>query len=521
MKISIESLESVKDAAAKSAQSLRGNEHYYSDIRVEVSEGKGASALNGNVKGAAEDYGIRAGVRVYAKKNGIIAAGHAGKSIGDREFANISRTLEEMLAVAGKRAKINAVQKASMKKRAGFFGKMIAASELADEPVHVDAWKAGFKKSPLDLSLEESVRRTEKISSDVSKIKGIVSNSIGISTGMFRKVFASSEGSLIDQTWPITEAFVYVAAKGKGIETFYEWIGNWKGLELLEGENSFGKSAEEFAGYLAEGTVEVSNAPVMKTTEKPVTVITDPWFNELLSHEVTGHPSEADRALKKEGAWAGRAWWFNSIEDNMFGKRVGSENFTVFSDPSLDGYGRYKYDDEGVLAKKVVHIDKGILNEFLNSRETAHILGKKPNGGMRAMSAEDVPLIRMNNTAIAAGSWKKEELLADTKDGYYVVGLKTPGIGETRQNFKITCWKLYRIENGGIGQLYRQGGITSDSPEFFRSIDAAADDFTLFSLPNCGKGTPMQTMRVGNGGPHLRGKAVVSGSHVPQSGGVV
>ena len=62
-------------------------------------------------------------------------------------------------------------------------------------------------------------------------------------------------------------------------------------------------------------------------------------------------------------------------------------------------------------------------------------------------------------------------------------------------------------------KLYRQGGITSDSPEFFKSVDAAADDFKLFNLPNCGKGTPMQTMRVGNGGPHLRGKAIVTGSH--------
>ena len=53
----------------------------------------------------------------------------------------------------------------------------------------------------------------------------------------------------------------------------------------------------------------------------------------------------------------------------------------------------------------------------------------------------------------------------------------------------------------------------------FMSIEAA-DDLKRFNVPNCGKGTPMQTMRVGNGGPHLRGKAVMSGSHV-QGGGAV
>ena len=231
-----------------------------------------------------------------------------------------------------------------------------------------------------------------------------------------------------------------------------------------------------------------------------------------------GHPSEADRALKREGAWAGRAWWYSSPENNLLGKQVASEELTVFSDPSMHAYGHYKFDDEGTPAKKIVHIQNGVLNGFLNSKETAGILDAEPNGGMRAMSAEHVPLVRMNNTAIAPGKRKKEELFADTKEGYYLVGQKTPSIGETRQNFKITCWKIFEIKNGEIGQLFRQGGITSDSHVFFKSIDAVADDFKLFNIPNCGKGTPMQTMRVGNGGPHLRAKARISSGHSQGTG---
>ena len=132
---------------------------------------------------------------------------------------------------------------------------------------------------------------------------------------------------------------------------------------------------------------------------------------------------------------------------------------------------------------------------------------------MRAAGALQMPLIRMNNTCIDNGDWKKDEIFEETREGYYAFGQKTPSIGETRQNFKITCWKLYKVENGELTQLYRMGGLTSDSAKYLKSIDAVANDLHVHNIPNCGKGTPMQSMMVGNGGPHTRGKAIVSGAH--------
>lgn len=514
MDFSVDFADTAKDKIKKALDDFSGkNGFFYADCRLETGFSRGSFSFNGNSKGAQEDRDTSIGVRVFSKKNSVTSMGFAGKTLSEKHVQSISTELKQMLSVALKRAKINSEKKAWLKQKHEVLGKNIGAVSFLQEQCFTDKTVFPFKKNPLDVSLEEIVQRSEKISKKLFETKGIAANEIGISCGIEKKFFANSSGSMIEQVWPVVEGFAFVAAKGKATETFYDWIGNFCGLELLEGENEFGKTFEDFCDFLAEGTIEVSNAPAMKTTEKPETVITDPWFNALLSHEVMGHPSEADRALKKEAAWAGRAWWFNGVKDNCFGQKIGSEELTVFSDPSLNGYGHYKYDDEGTKAEKVFHIKKGVLEEFLNSVETSAILGAKPNGGMRAMTASNVPLIRMNNTVIAPGSWKKDEIFEETKNGYYLVGQKTPSIGETRQNFKITCWKLYKIENGEIGQLYRQGGITGDSHTFFDSIDAAADDFTLFSLPNCGKGTPMQTMRVGNGGPHIRGKAVVSGAH--------
>lgn len=512
MKLQIESLDQAKDTISKEIKAFTKGNAFYADARIELFEGKGIGSLNGNVKGASEDYGVDLGVRVYTKTNELIASGHMGKSLGEAQLNNLPKVLKEMLATALKRSKANLSQKQKLKTKYLELGKTIG-TQLAEIKINNETLKEPFEKNPRDFSLEELSKRLEQHAIELKNLEGMAASAISLSTGIGRKIFASSEGTLIDSTKAFTQAWFYVVAKGKAIDSYYSQIGQNLGIEVLDKANEFDMTMEEFGKFLAEGTIELSNAPAAKTIPN-ATVITDPWYNSLVSHEVTGHPSEADRALKRETAWAGRAWWFKSMQDNQFGKAVASENVSVVSDPSLHGYGHYKYDDEGTLSKKVYHIKKGILTEFLNSRETAAILGKQPNGGMRANSASSMPLIRMNNTHFESGDWKKEELFEDTKQGYYLVGHKIPAIGETRQNFKITCWKLYEIKNGELGQLYRSGGMTADTYTYLKSIDAAADDFKLYNIPNCGKGTPMQEMRVGNGGPHMRGIATVTGEHL-------
>ena len=65
--------------------------------------------------------------------------------------------------------------------------------------------------------------------------------------------------------------------------------------------------------------------------------------------------------------------------------------------------------------------------------------------------------------------------------------------------------------NGQLGQLYRDGGITSDSRDYFTSIDAVGNDLRVNPIPNCGKGQPMQAKRMSNGGPTMRGIARLTG----------
>ena len=83
-------------------------------------------------------------------------------------------------------------------------------------------------------------------------------------------------------------------------------------------------------------------------------------------------------------------------------------------------------------------------------------------------------------------------------------------ISESRENFQIAPRLIYEIRNGELGRIYRDGRVTADSKDFFLSIDAVGNDFTVFPIPNCGKGQPMQAKPVGNGGPSVRGMARIA-----------
>jgi len=239
--------------------------------------------------------------------------------------------------------------------------------------------------------------------------------------------------------------------------------------------------------------------------------VTDPHYNTLVSHEIIGHPVELDRALKMETAYAGRSWLLADLGGHQVGRRVASPLVTAYSDPSLPGYGHYAYDHEGTPARRVVHIDRGVFQGFMNSRQTAAIFGGEPNGHWTATDAALVPLVRMSNTVFGAGTRAPEDIVKEVDHGWYFTGHRTPSIAESRENFRISARAAWEIRNGELGRLHRDGGIVADSRDYLMNVDAVGSDFRLYPIPNCGKGQPMQVKKLGNGGPTMRSRARVAG----------
>ena len=334
-----------------------------------------------------------------------------------------------------------------------------------------------------------------KIISDTPRItKSVVNPWYAVNS----KYFANSEGSEILQNYTDTVVDMIATAHESGVtQSVNITEGGRGGTELLKEKAS--ASSQEIA---TKASQLVDAKPVKEDTS---TVVMNPDFVALLTHEILGHPSEADRVMGKEMAWAGGAWWKGSI-----GKKIGSENLDVFDDPTIEkSLGWYQYDDEGVETQKTTLVEDGILSGHMQNRETGQIFDAKPTGNMRATSYRFMPLIRMACTCIEGGDWNQEEMIKDVKNGYLVSNMKIPSIDMKRYNWSISCQYAQRIENGEITDLLRDVIVMGTAPEFFNSIDACGNDFTVRPITNCGKGDPMQSMIMGNGGPTIRGTATV------------
>jgi TldD protein len=500
-------------------RSHRGALH--ADLRFEVAYIQSSAAENGEQRESSETENALLGATVRAGTPEVSAEGQAGCEIGrlalnDRKLA---AAINHSLQQAFDRARVSAGEKAALLKYLG--RESLGPSQLSVAPVAPirDEVAATWRRDPRALDPAELVNLCRESSAAVAAIgRDIAFNFVGATSEMRHELFISSEGALISQTFAFSQGDCYVVAQSDsgGHHENYDTIGQQRGIECLaegyRGELMPNPDLRTFAVELAAEARDLAAAPVLAPPEGEVTIVTDPHFNALVAHEVVGHPCEADRALKMEAAYAGRSWFLRSPDDNEIGKQVASPMLSACSDPGLDGYGQYRYDHEGTPGRRVMHFERGIFRGFLNSRATAAALGAAPNGSARASDARYVPLIRMSNTFFMPGESAPDKMIGEVERGYYVCGNRIPSIAESRENFRISARRIYEIDHGRLGRLFRAGSVVSDSKSFFMNVDAVGNDLRLIAIPNCGKGQPMQVKRMSNGGPTLRSRARLAGS---------
>ena len=367
--------------------------------------------------------------------------------------------------------------------------------KLHSNPINKKQINFPILKKPEINELTKIGLECNKIIKDTQKIIKSVTNPYYTVNS---KYFTNTEGSEILQNFTDTIIEMVATAHDSGkTQSVNITEGGRGGLELIT--NKAQKSAKDIAKKASE---LITAKPVKEET---TTVVMNPDFVSLLTHEILGHPSEADRVLGKEMAWAGGAWWKGKI-----GEKIGSENLNVFDDPTIKkSLGWYHFDDEGVETKKTSLIEKGILKNHMQNRETSEIFNTEPTGNMRATNYRYMPLIRMACTCIANGDQNVDEIIKDVKNGYYISNMKIPSIDMKRYNWSISCQYAQKIENGELTDLQKDVIVMGTAPKFFNSIDACGNDFTVRPITNCGKGDPMQSMIMGNGGPTIRGTATV------------
>jgi len=375
-------------------------------------------------------------------------------------------------------------------------------AKLAPIKAYKTSYKTKVKVDLEDVAFEDKLNQAIAWEKNLHTSRKIVRGLVDYTGIKIQKIFVNSEGANIHFSNSIAWTVLKADAKRGDLTQYFEkTIGHSAGYEMFQ-ENDMEKIGLE-TGRKAESLLDAKSVK----TEKDATVILDSDYVGLLSHEIVGHPSEADRVLGREAAWAGTTWWAGKI-----GEKIGSDYFTAYDDPTVPStLGYYLYDDEGVKAQRKVLIEKGVLKGHMHSRETAAIFDVEPNAGMRAITFEYIPLIRMSNTFFGEGDWKKEELIKETKHGYLISCMRNPSIDDKRYNWTISAQEAYEIKNGELTTHLRDVALTSLAPKFFQSINAVTEKIQIVPLPGCGKGDPMQGLYVGNGGPYIRGVATLLG----------
>ena len=492
----------------------------YADLRFEAIAHRSGAATDGEPRDSSETESASFSVTVHVRgRSGALGHGQIGAEAGALAArpAKLAAVIRRALDDAHARARASAREKAAMLSAMGAAARSLETLAPAPaEPIRAEV-VAVCRRDPRTVSIDELKRLVLEASRAVRGLGAdIAFNAVSAMTELREELFASTTGSLITQAFAFSQGDAYVVAQSAGgHQESYDTIGQQRGLECLEegwrGEMMPNPDLSGFAVALADEARELAAAPILKPPAREVVIVTDPHFNALVAHEIVGHPSEADRALKLEAAYAGRSWFLRSLAENEIGKMVASPLLSACSDPTLDAYGHYRYDHEGMPGRRVMHFERGRFTGFLNSRATAAILGAEPNGSARASEGWHVPLIRMSNTFFMPGETPPEKFIAEVEHGYYVCGHQIPSIAESRENFRISARRVYEIEHGRLGRLYRSGSVISDSRRFFMNVDAVGDDLRLIAIPNCGKGQPMQVKRMSNGGPTLRSRARLGG----------
>lgn len=379
-----------------------------------------------------------------------------------------------------------------------------AASRLPMEPVRLAdtqpvnaSWETPLQEDPFLVDLDEKVALLMEASRRAQGVQGVTFAEATIDLYRRRTYFASSDGSAIEQTIVHSGGGLEATAIGEGEMQRRSFPNSFRGHIRAAGyEHIRSLGLTEEAERIGGEAVDLLRAP--ECPSEVTTLVLDSSQVILQMHESIGHPTELDRVLGMEEAYAGTS--FLTPEDRGT-LRYGSDKVTVVADATLPGgLGTFAYDDEGVPAQRTVLIENGIFQNFTSGRDTATTLGLPSSGAMRADGWQNLPIIRMTNINLEPREGTLAEIIGDTQDGIYMNTNQSWSIDDKRVNFQFGCEIAYRIERGKLTQLYRNPNYTGITTEFWGSCDAVGghEEWTVYGTPNCGKGQPGQVARVGH-----------------------
>ncbi len=268
------------------------------------------------------------------------------------------------------------------------------------------------------------------------------------------------------------------------------------GMELPRYESFFGLRGEDLpddatvlkavAGMIKD-LQALRAAPIVEPYTGPA--ILSGRASGVFFHEVFGHRIEGHRQKEEE-------------EGQTFKKKVGQlvlpANFSVYSDPTLrriagtDVVGFYRFDNQGVRARRVTVVDQGIFKNFLMSRSP--IEGFSHSNGHGRKQQGFPPVARQANLMVevrnpVTHAQLKKMLIDEVKKQNKPFGLDFEEIeggftltGRTIPNaFNVLPVMVYRVYPDGKEELVRGVDLIGTPLTTFTKIITGDDQVAVFN----------------------------------------
>ena len=361
---------------------------------------------------------------------------------------------------------------------------------LAPSPAVRDDFRPKLDEDPSSVPTEAKLELLRRYNDIALANPKVATTQAGYWDMTRDKYFASTEGArLREELVTVRISGEIVTKEGNLTQRVRFGFGGSDGLARLRGREA------EMADRVRI-CVDLLKADSVKAGE--YRAVLDQSLAGVFTHEAFGHFSEAD-----------------IIEDNptmrekmKLGAKLGSDVLSITDDPTRTSQlGFYRYDDEGVAARRVALMTDGVLTGRLHSRRTAAGYGEPVSGHCVAQDYRFAPIVRMGCIFIEPRDKTKEELLDRLGDGLYLcnhMGGATSG-----ENFTFGAQFGYEVKGGKPGGMLRDINISGNLYATMKNLTAVANDLTLREVGGCGKG--QMNFRSCNGAPHALVENIVVG----------
>lgn len=386
----------------------------------------------------------------------------------------------------------------------------VAPSETQLAPVDVfpDAnWVTPHSVDPFRIAIEDKAALLLRINAEALRVNNVRYASSSILSIKEERMLATSEGSLINQTFLRINPAVNItaiSADGRDFQTRsavvepagrgYEYV---MGLELAGNAQRWGE----------EAAMKLQAAPVQPEKWDLILHPSNLW---LTIHEAIGHPTELDRALGFEANYAGTS--FIHPPEDVIGKlKLGPEHMQFEGNRTeFGGCATTGWDDEGVPAEAWPIIKDGIFVDYQTTRDQAGLISdytgiERSHGCAYGQNWESMPFQRMPNVSMLPGTdgLSEDDVIAATDRGILVEGRGSYSIDQQRYNIQFGGQVFWEIRNGKKYQMLRDVAYVGRTPEFWNSVDVIGGASTYYLGASFGdaKGQPIQVNAVSHGCP--------------------